>query len=237
MAITYVSREFLEKQIKNKDIVAFEIADASKNLIDETHNELLLQGPLIDRLKETLDSMQGDFCIVRLYYKAKKKADGGADLQEGNHYRYYVDISQGHKKNRGIEIGYAPSVDTKALQSSFQTEMNLRLEIVRLENIIREKDRIIKELEEDEGNPNEDKIFEMIGHILPHLAKSSAPINGVENPINGVPVSDRKELLKEAINRMLKIDPKFPENLTKLADFAEKNPLKYKAFTLSHGFR
>ena len=39
---------------------------------------------------------------------------------------------------------------------------------------------------------------------------------------------DQKQLIIEAINRLVKSDPNFAENITKLADLAERNQFIYK---------
>jgi hypothetical protein len=49
-------------------------------------------------------------------------------------------------------------------------------------------------------------------------------INGVEDK------NDKKSLITNAINRLVKIDKNLAENLNLLADFGEKNPEKYHSF-------
>jgi ubiquinone biosynthesis protein Coq4 len=38
---------------------------------------------------------------------------------------------------------------------------------------------------------------------------------------------DQKQIILEAINRLVKADPNFAENITKLADLADKNKFIY----------
>jgi len=38
---------------------------------------------------------------------------------------------------------------------------------------------------------------------------------------------DQKQIILEAINRLVKSDPNFAENITKLADLADKNKFIY----------
>ncbi len=92
----------------------------------------------------------------------------------------------------------------------------------------------------------------IIKNILPELApgllgqlngflqpKQQAPINGVESPAAETPASEKqeKEKIVSAIKRLAAIDPDFAENISRLADLAEKDASMYQsAITMLNKF-
>jgi hypothetical protein len=97
-----------------------------------------------------------------------------------------------------------------------------------------EIDRIKREYEDKLGSDK--KIEGIVGTILPHLGlgggddmmgMAGIPMNGI--PMNGTATpSNAKEIVLLAVNKLIKIDPNFPENISKLCHLAETKPAIYQ---------
>lgn len=104
-----------------------------------------------------------------------------------------------------------------------------------------EIERVRREYEEKLGSDR--KIEGIVGTILPHLGfgggdgMAGIPMNGIGNagvPSNSVgigsvstPPSNTKERILSAINKLVKLDPNFADNIERLSYLAENKPMIY----------
>jgi hypothetical protein len=92
-------------------------------------------------------------------------------------------------------------------------------------------EKLRKEYEDKLGSDK--KIEGIVGTILPHLGFggmdgiAGIPMNGIPMNGSGTTEATPKERILAAINKLVKLDPNFPDNIEKLSYLAENKPTIY----------
>ena len=119
-------------------------------------------------------------------------------------------------------------------------ELMLRIQQLELEKkyleekLERRESELRREMEQQ--NSSETRIQGIINNVLPGLMagfQGQAPMNGIQqaNPTNmenNKSQETEKNAIVNAVNKLMKIDPDFPKNISALADLAAKKPDVYK---------
>ena len=212
--------------MQQKQIAFFKIFDVTgKNLSYIQDNEETTPAESFNELSEYLKNLEsGIVTIVLSESSFKDKNKGGATTAQKN---YTFKVRVGNNLSTPAVSGL--NEDYKDL---LKQNFELQNKIMLLEHQAK-TDEITRKLEEKiEGLKNED-VLEKYAPLLTGLfskfmtpAAAAPAINGIEEEQQPT----KKTLITNAINRLLKVDNNLHENLTLLADFAEKQPEKYKSF-------
>ena len=133
-------------------------------------------------------------------------------------------------------VGSMGSVGLETYLSTKDEIMSLRLKIQQLEMENRYlEDKYAKEIESikkdyEDKLSSDKKIEGIIGSVLPAigLGGGMAGIMGLTQNAHMEKEKTSKEKVIDAVNVLLQSDPDFVENITKLAQLAQKNPTIYK---------
>jgi hypothetical protein len=213
---------------QNKQIQFFKIFDATgKQLIYTQDDEDTTPAEAYNELNEQLKNFDTGIVAVQLSEKSYKEKGQGGSVKNGAYF-FKVRVGQ---QNLTPAINGLLSEDVKSLMNEV-AELRLKLMLQEQEHKNAENQRKLEE--KIEGLKNNDPFEKYAPTFLPILSQMfgtpttpqiTPNINGTETTID-----DKKTIITKAVNRLIKIDPNFAENLTLLADFGEKNPEKYKSF-------
>lgn len=213
--------------MQQKQIQYFKIFDATgKNLAYIQDDEELTAQESYNELSEYLKNLEAGIVTIQLSEKSFKDKNSGGNLKSGN-YNFRVRV--GNTLNTPQPTISGLNEDYKDL---LRQNYELQNKIMILEHE-RKADEITRKLEEKiEGLKNEDVLEKYIPLIAGFMNKFTTTGQIAQQPvINGVEdKNDKKSLITNAINRLVKIDKNLAENLNLLADFGEKNPEKYHSF-------
>ena len=134
----------------------------------------------------------------------------------------------------GFEIMRSYESEKQALNDKYN---NLLMEKMRMEQkyekMLSEKDNIIREKENQlsQAKSSDAKIMGYLSKFSDVISPvSSRPINGTgsESYDTTTAASPQKEKIIQAVNKLMAIDDNFADNITKLAELAEKSPAIYQ---------
>ena len=218
--------------MQQKQISFFKVFDVTgKNLSYVQDNEEITPAEAFNELKDYLQNLEpGIITLVFSEQSFKEKNKGGAAAATKN-FTFKVRVGNNSNLNQPTINGL--NEDYKEL---LKQNYELQNKIMLLEHQ-KQTDEATRKLEEKiEGLKNEDAL-EKYAPLLtglfskfmtPAAAAATPAINGLEEEQPSHPT--KKQIIQNAINRLLKVDVNLAENLTLLADFAEKQPEKYKSF-------
>lgn len=214
--------------MQNKQIVYFKVYDATGKILAYVQDdENLTPAEAYNELNDYLKNLDAGIVTVQLSEKSfKEKSKAGGDVKTGN-FLFRVRV--------GNQILNTPQINgfNEDYKDLLKQNYELQNKIMLLEHQ-RQTDEATRKLEEKiEGLKNEDVLEKyaplLTGILSKFMPGTPAPaINGIDEETNQQPT--KKTLIQNAVNRLLKVDNNLHENLTLLADFAEKNPDKYKSF-------
>lgn len=214
--------------MQQKQIQYFKIFDATaKNLAYIQDEEEITPQEAYNELSEYLKNLEAGIVTIQLSEKSFKDKNAGGNLKSGN-YIFKVRVGNILSTPNANAIN-GISEDYKDL---LKQNYELQNKIILLEHQ-RQTDEITRKLEEKiEGLRNEDVLEKYAPLIAGFMNKfnTTAATPQPQPVINGIEETNKKTLITNAINRLLKVDKNLAENLTLLADFGEKNPDKYHSF-------
>ena len=212
---------------QNKQIQYFKIFDATgKQLIYAQDDENVTPQEAYNDLQEQLKSFDTGIVSVQLSERSYYDKTAGGKVRNSA-FLFKVRVGQ---QNLTPNISGLMSEDVKSLMNEV-AELRLKLMLQEQEHKNAENQRKLEE--KIEGLKNNDPFEKYAPTFMPILTQmfGTAQQPQIQPNINGTDTTDdKKTIITKAINRLLKIDPDFAQNLTLLADFGEKNPEKYKSF-------
>ena len=217
--------------MQQKQISFFKVFDVTgKNLSYIQDNEEVTPAEAFNELKDYLQNLEpGIVTIIFSEQSFKEKNKGGAAAATKN-YTFKARVGNTTNLNQPAINGL--NEDYKEL---LKQNYELQNKIMLLEHQ-KHTDEATRKLEEKiEGLKNEDALEKyaplltgLFARFMPgaETAAAAPAINGLDEEQQPT----KKTIITNAINRLLKVDNNLAENLTLLADFAEKQPQKYKSF-------
>jgi hypothetical protein len=217
--------------MQQKQISFFKVFDVTgKNLSYIQDNEEVTPAEAFNELKDYLQNLEpGIVTIIFSEQSFKEKNKGGAAAATKN-YTFKARVGNTTNLNQPTINGL--NEDYKEL---LKQNYELQNKIMLLEHQ-KHTDEATRKLEEKiEGLKNEDALEKyaplltgLFARFMPgaETATAAPAINGLDEEQQPT----KKTIITNAINRLLKVDANLAENLTLLADFAEKAPQKYKSF-------
>jgi hypothetical protein len=215
--------------MQQKQISYFKVFDVTgKNLSYVQDNEEITPAEAFNELKDYLQNLEpGIVTLVFSDQSFKEKNKGGAAASTKN-YTFKVRVGNTANLNQPAINGL--NEDYKEL---LKQNYELQNKIMLLEHQ-KHTDEATRKLEEKiEGLKNEDPLEKyaplitgLFSRFMPTAETAVPAINGLDEETQPT----KKTIITNAINRLLKVDNNLAENLTLLADFAEKQPQKYKSF-------
>jgi hypothetical protein len=249
-----VNPKFVSNAMREMDSRFFVIEDAAGNVMYHQWQNIALD-QAIERFENFVKNCSANSSFVVNVYQSNERLRNGEPTakNQGMRYEVWVDNApsvapqdnnpQGFAGINGINniaesmlnVGRMGSVDLHTYLSTKDEIMQLRLKIQQLEMENRylqdrhngEIDRVKREYEEKLSSDR--KIEGIIGSVLPAmgLGGGMAGINGIGSVAEPEQVTAKERVLK-AVNVLLKNDPDFPENITKLAELVVKNKTIYQ---------
>jgi hypothetical protein len=215
--------------MQQKQISFFKVFDVTgKNLSYIQDNEEVTPAEAFNELKDYLQNLEpGIVTIIFSEQSFKEKNKGGAAAATKN-YTFKARVGNTTNLNQPAINGL--NEDYKEL---LKANYELQNKIMLLEHQ-KHTDEATRKLEEKiEGLKNEDPLEKyaplltgLFARFMPTAETAAPAINGLDEETQPT----KKTIITNAINRLLKVDNNLAENLTLLADFAEKAPQKYKSF-------
>lgn len=192
----------------------------------------------------------GDGSYRVVLFKTNGLKANGQPKEEGFEYEVVKSASlqdETPKKTgmSGMEFnaGYMGAVDMPTHLASKDQIMELRLQLLSKENEIARLQDKIEDLQRkhEQEMANAKNPQELIKQVAPSILgavqgldlssfgkKPQAPMNGVETMDNTTNTQNKQALMVQAVNKLIKLDPQFADNICKLAELAERSPMVYK---------
>lgn len=217
----FVKLEYIYKIIEEKELPYFKVTDG-KTLIGKNNDESE-PAKAVELLRDIIDMIEDSVISISLSEKNdKEKSRGGSNW---DNYNFKVRLKQADSIN-----------GTGGINGTILSLMEKNNELMRTigeqqkNQVIEGLQRQITELKEDKAKPD---VLEKYAPLL-FQALSGKPAPAALAGINDGPVNeaavDKKEQIRAAVIRLSRIDSNLHDTLTRLADFAEAHPDKYKSF-------
>ena len=215
--------------MQQKNISFFKVSDVTgKNFSYIQDDEEVTPEEAYNELSDYLGNLEPGIVTIHLSEKSyKEKANGGA-IKSGN---YVMKVRIGANNLQTPQIGGLNADYKNLLQQNF--ELQNKIMLLEHQKISDEKHRLLEE--KIEGLKNTDvlekyaPLIQMaISQFMPGSAQAAPVPVGIAGTDEEAPTT--KTRLTKSVNRLLKIDNNFVENLEMLADFAEAKPEQYKKF-------
>lgn len=202
-------------------------------LIDHNDSEADLSAAL-NALQESLETLEGSGFVTVVLSSKSNEEKGARPSRADKNFVYRYKIGQ------AATIGGMGNTSTGGSffsPSLFMNMFNQNMELTKMmleqksEFEKKELNNRIEALEKGDSNPLLEKALGFLPLLLGGAASPSpiAPaMAGTTEP--ATEAIEQMDLFKAASKRMFVIDPNFGSTLTALADFAEKDPDKYKSF-------
>lgn len=228
----FVKKDFIIQQIVNKDLVNCKVlaSDGRSLLFEVDGNDTDAKhcaGELEDFLANQVE--EGTYTVKLSTRPKGKKAEGGS----WGEFTYKVKVGGGKTSN---SIGGIPDAFSTEYRDLVAKNIELNTKVVRLEEEAKRKEEmnaLQKQIDKLKESDPFEKYAPVINGIMGYLNRGNA-VAGAAQEMAAVAGPQTKEeivaKINSAIKRMMKIDPNFPDTITALADFAEKDPERYKSF-------
>jgi hypothetical protein len=212
---------------QNKQIQFFKIFDATgKQLYYSQDDENITPSEAYNELNDQLKNFDNGIVSVQLSEKSFKEIGKGGSVKG---FSSYFKVRTGQSLTPAING--LMNEDVKNLMNEV-AELRLKLMLQEQEHKNLEAQRKLEE--KIEGLKDNDPFEKYAPTLMPIIAQMfGTGTPQIQPNINGTETTstdDKKTIITKAVNRLLKIDPDFAQNITLLADFGEKNPEKYKSF-------
>jgi len=216
--------------IERDKIQFFKITGAdNKSVVLKQDNPDVSVTEAYNMLEDFLSACEPGIINIKLSEISDKEKGNGGGIK-GKTYDFRVRVGAAVSRNAGTDANFM-SGEVKALM---QENYNLRMQMQLMELQAKHKEELKKLDEKIEGLKDNDpleKYAPMIQALAGRfLGSGAAPVTGIAGHEEEVEAGDKKERLKKSIQRLLKADKDFVDNIELLANFAEKSPEKYKSF-------
>jgi hypothetical protein len=230
--------DYIYKLMRDENRPYFIITDQKDNQL-RTHLDNPNVENAIEQIQEFLKYNEGVFTICM---RTTPKPVNGRD--KGLVYTFSNSLLSNELKENPVKnpvTGIGSPFPSPAAMYGFdplQKVMELMQENNRLqqENIAEKFRNDLKAMEERLSSKDGDSAFQQTA--INTLAGLFAPGMGAKVGLAGfgdqpLPADDAKAKINSAVVRLIKLDPNFAQNISKLADLAEKSPTIYK-MAISH---
>ena len=237
-----VKKEFIIEVMRELNHKYFVVLTPSYDVVYLCMQNGIVLEESIKRLQKFFDSSEAGMYVVKIFDSNETKKNGDP-VKEGLTYEIILQPSlkeptpiQGLGQQNPMAIQQMDNGFLDRFLSSKDDIAGLRVQFIE-QGLKNEKDAAIAQIRKE----YEDKIRELekkdgITGILQSLIPEFAPhIMGMaskaftKTPIAGLgdDDADKKKMIISAINILTSLDPDFAENITKLAELAQKNPAMY----------
>jgi len=215
--------------MQQKNISFFKVSDVTgKNFSYIQDDEEVTPEEAYNELSDYLGNLEPGIVTIHLSEKSYKEKGTGGAVKGGN---YIMKVRIGTNNLQTPQIGGLNADYKNLLQQNF--ELQNKIMLLEHQKISDEKHRLLEE--KIEGLKNTDvlekyaPLIQMaISQFMPGAANAAPVPVGIAGTDEEAPTT--KTRLTKSVNRLLKIDNNFVENLEMLADFAEAKPEQYKKF-------
>lgn len=243
-----IAPDFLLDIMKDLDTRYFRIYNMDYGRLFENFQQVSISDA--QRRMQDFFKRAGDGSYRVLLYKNNGLKVNGQPKEEGFEHEVIKSASLIDEKPRnqgmgGMEFnaGYMGAVDMPTHLASKDQIMELRLQLLSKDNeIARLQDRIEDlKTKHDVEISNAKNPQELIKQVAPSILgaiqgldlssfgkKPQAPMNGVDTMEQPTNTQSKQVQMVQAINKLIKHDPNFADNISKLAELAERNPTVYK---------
>lgn len=246
-----VNPEHIYKMIEANNFSVYTVK-SDGNLIDCNDEKSLPTENVIERIKSLLENIESGSVEISFYKLSRgEKAAGGKVIPEMS---FKVATQRQSEKSSAI-AGHASTADLKSVyQENF--DLKLAIEKLKFENELKD---LRREIHESRASDDDGGIVGLLKPYLPELvplvvaglkgprgvaghgAEPMTITTAKSEVITDVPYVDpdvnpdeeyskEDQMIDTAIERLIKVDPDFHNSITRLADFAEKNPSKYRQY-------
>lgn len=251
-----INPNFIAETMKDMDMRFFQIEDTYGRMVYQQFQNISLD-EAIKRYKKFLENCSTNSTFNITLYQTNERLRNGRPKEEGMTYEVMVTEPKkedrrpidGHYGNfhRGgmgnvdeiAEMTYragsmgAIDLDRYLSAQNEITRLNMEVAQLKMDNKYLQ-DKHEMEIEKikagyEEKLGSDKKIEGIIGTVLPHLGlggggEGIAGING----IGAVTETTPKERILKAVNKLIKLDPNFPDNIERLSHLAETKPAIYE---------
>lgn len=241
-----IAPDFLLDIMKDLDAKYFRVYNMDYGRMYENFQQVSLNEA--QKRMEDFFKRAGDGSYRVVLFKNNALKANGQPKEEGFEYEVVksASLQDDSPKTQGMagmdfQGGYMGAVDMPTHLASKDQIMELRLQLLAKDNeIARLQDKI-----EDLSRKHETEIAnaknpqELIKQVAPSILgavqgldlssfgkKPQSPMNGVEETMEQT--QSKQALMVQAVNKLIKLDPEFADNICKLAELAERNPSVYK---------
>ena len=215
--------------MQQKNISFFKVSDVTgKNFSYIQDDEEVTPEEAYNELSDYLNNLEPGIVTINLSEKSYKEKGTGGAVKGGN---YIMKVRIGTNNLQTPQIGGLNADYKNLLQQNF--ELQNKIMLLEHQRISDEKHRLLEE--KIEGLKNTDVLEKYapfiqmaISQFMPGAAAAAPVPVGIAGTDEEAPTT--KTRLTKSVNRLLKIDNNFVENLEMLADFAEAKPDQYKKF-------
>lgn len=252
-----INPNFIAETMKDMDLRFFAVEDSYGRMIYQQFQNISLD-EAIKRYNKFIDNCATNSTFNVTLYQTNERLRNGRPKDEGMTYEVLIQEKKkegsdrrpidGWYGGRGMgnvdeiaemtyRAGSMGAIDLDRYLSAQNEITRLNMEVAQLKMDKKymedkhqmELDRIRKEYEDKLGSDR--KIEGIVGTILPHLGLggTSEEMGMAGIPMNGVTEAvSPKEKVLQAVNKLIKLDPSFPDNITKLSQLAETKPAIYQ---------
>lgn len=207
--------------MEDKDLPYFKVTDG-KVLISK-NNEESEPSKAVELLAEVIEMIEDSIISISLSDKTdKERGKGGSNW---DNYNFKVKLKQAEGIN-----GTAGGINGTILAMMKENgELMRKIELQAKEHELNELKKEIREIKEDKNKPD---VWEKYLPLLSAHFGNKTPIAvaGADDGAVAEAAVDRQQKIRAALVRLSKIDENLADNLTLLANLAEKHPDKYKSF-------
>jgi len=216
--------------MQQKNISFFRISDVTgKNFSYIQDDEEITPAEAYNELNDYLKNLEPGIITIQLSEKSFKEKGTGGAIKGGN---YIMKVRIPNNNLQTPQIGGLNEDYKSLLKQNF--ELQNKIMLLEHQKISDEKHRQLEEkIEGLKATDPLEKYAPLIQALLPQFmgtAAAAAPMvaPGIAGTEEETP--NQKQKITKSINRLLKIDKDFVDNLEMLADFAEAKPDQYKKF-------
>lgn len=210
--------------MRNEDKPYWELYDRSTT-IAENQDESVVEGS-INLLEQVLLEIENPYVDINICDKTKKEIGRGGNKQRYNKFT----INLGHSSKEVAKSTGLSKVERDLIEKNFE----LQRKIDRLEDQ-KKYDELLRKIDDIKNNDvlskllSSPQVMQGIGSLLGVKPGTTMGIAsaGVEDETIPASAVERQQKIKAAIVRLARIDSRFDDTITMLADFAEKNPEQY----------
>ena len=224
MAAT-ITKEFLYDQMEKRTMPYWVVGDGREDIAEN------MEAADIDESKTILENVfaniMDSFVFVKLYARPKGKiAQGGNTRNLSVDYKIQL-RSPGTIRGMG---GFGGSNMVDQLMADNRDLMN-KLHEKDLALFSEKMQKQIDDLKRDKDGKDDPVTAAVLQGLAGMFgAKNNVVTSGLADGEVDEKKVARQAKIRAALMRLYKVDPKFEDTITLLADFAEKNPEKYKTF-------